>query len=378
MSTTGKILTVLVALAAMAFVYLASSVLEARRRRNEWVKAKLAEVHKIQLQVNDLRFGTKEAREKYQELMAQYEKALAEFIQSDALANFNRALQRLIELAGQQIVEEVEWQRAQEEFRKAGEDLTLARQKLDEAWDSFLGLARGAAGIRELPNLGLGIPELRRLTRLVDQATIAQATYYQTRIQRSDENLATLEDLVKEVEDEAETQRKVAERANNTLAHREEEMQAAKRELAEAKRQLDETIAELNKTEEHVRKLDERFKALLSENIRLVGQLKEYEIRYDVFHNVKSTAIALDGRIPRGRVAEVHEKDGTLLLDLGLRQGMRPGLQLHVYRYQPEPEYLGVLEVVSADTTSAVARMLPAYRQMEVRVGDIVAPEIAP
>jgi len=377
MSTTGKILTVLVALAALAFVYLASSVLEARRQRNDWVKAKLAEVHKVQLQVNDLKFGAKEARQKYQDLMAAYEKALNEFIQSDALANFNRALQRLIELAGQQIVEEAEWQRAREEFRKASEELTLARQKLDETWNNFLGVGR-EPGIRELPNLGLGIPDLRRLIRLVDQATIAQATYYQQRIQRGDENLTSLDDLVKEAEDEAQTQRKVAEQANAVLAHRQEEVQEAKRELAEAKQQLDQTLAELNKTQQYVSKLDQRVKALQSENLRLVQQLKEYEIRYDVFHNVKSAVIMPDGRIPRGRIAEVDEKNGTLLIDLGKRQGMRPGLQLHVYRYQPEPEYLGVLEIVSADTTTAVARMLPAYSQMDVRVGDIVAPEISP
>jgi hypothetical protein len=49
---------------------------------------------------------------------------------------------------------------------------------------------------------------------------------------------------------------------------------------------------------------------------------------------------------------------------------------LHVYRFEPEAKYLGIMEIIKYESNSAVGRMLPEYRQLTIQPGDRVSPEI--
>lgn len=84
-----------------------------------------------------------------------------------------------------------------------------------------------------------------------------------------------------------------------------------------------------------------------------------------------SFAADLDANLPlEGRIQQVLAgTDGEVraVLDLGERQGLEPRLRLDVWRPRPSPQKVGRVEVVSVDSTSAVARLRKLDRELKKR-----------
>jgi len=83
----------------------------------------------------------------------------------------------------------------------------------------------------------------------------------------------------------------------------------------------------------------------------------------------------VDGRIDwRGKVLET---DGKLTkVSLGRNHKIKVGDELHVYRLQPNPEYLGRLKVINVEadqTNRSLCEFTPARRGAAIRTNDIVA-----
>jgi hypothetical protein len=78
-------------------------------------------------------------------------------------------------------------------------------------------------------------------------------------------------------------------------------------------------------------------------------------------------------RLPlTGRIVEILRGDGDETLarvDLGRRHGLRPGLPLEVYRPEPSGSHIARLEVVRADSATAIARLVES-RLLESRLDE--------
>lgn len=147
------------------------------------------------------------------------------------------------------------------------------------------------------------------------------------------------------------------------------ELQRESAQLAIEIEKRDKAIAELDD-------LRQRFEEKSNSAKQLAQQVKITELRIDQKRGLNSAVISSDGRIPRGKIQKVDEQAGTMTINLGTRVGVRPGVQLEVFRFGDHARYLGKLEVTQSDSDAAVGRMLPEYRQVAVQAGDFVAPEI--
>jgi hypothetical protein len=75
----------------------------------------------------------------------------------------------------------------------------------------------------------------------------------------------------------------------------------------------------------------------------------------------------------KGKIDRVDPKDRTLVqISLGTDQGIKLDHTLEVYRYSPEPQYLGRIRIVDAKEHAAAGKLTTGNR-IPLQVGDIVA-----
>ena len=78
----------------------------------------------------------------------------------------------------------------------------------------------------------------------------------------------------------------------------------------------------------------------------------------------------------KGKIESVDPKERTLVqISLGTDQGIQLNHTLEVYRYSPEPQYLGRIRIVAAKEHAAAGKLAPGNR-IPLQVGDIVASSI--
>lgn len=78
--------------------------------------------------------------------------------------------------------------------------------------------------------------------------------------------------------------------------------------------------------------------------------------------------------VVKGKVVAVkNNADKLIIVDLGADEGLKPEHQLEVYR---EAVYLGKVQVVTTEPHESVCKILPQYKQGEIKEGDSVSSKI--
>jgi hypothetical protein len=271
--------------------------------------------------------------------------------------------------------DEIARDEARRAFEAADSDLQAAQRNLDAAYRMYLGV-EGAGGIRNLVTKGMSIEDLRATLAHIRQISETQRTVRNTILSDGAKNETQIKDLWQQSAYEANTMRLAAENGMRELEEQIKERDLTEMELQREKVQLaieiekrDQAIADLNDLKQ---RFDEK-----SNSVKSLAQLvKLNEVRFDQKRGLNTAVISSDGLIPRGKIQKIDAQDGSITINLGTRAGIRPGVQLEVYRLGDNARYLGKLEVVRSDSDGAVARMMPEYRQVAVEPGDYVATEI--
>ena len=377
MPTAGKVLVFLVLLTALVFLGLSGMVLEARHQRYLQLDQLQKRVADLDQAVEELRTGTPQAREEYRTLAQRFDAQVNAFLETKTIDNFRKAVEALNELEKSPTIDDAQWAAAQRSFRDAEAELAQAQSELEKAYADFLGEGP-EPGIRGLVAKGLGIELIGDTVQRVQ--TVINAQRSMSDIERSEgaRNLTQLRDLAREQEDERKTLEDVYNDAVQEREVRGQELEQAKVDLVKEKEELADQVERLEKVRAELAALRNDFRATIAKNFEMVKDVKEYEIRIDAGRGVPGAIVSADGAIPTGKIQRIDKEDGTLHLNIGTRAGLKPGAQLHVFRFTPETKYLGKLEITQADSNSSLGRMLPQYRQRSVEAGDTVSSEITP
>ncbi len=78
----------------------------------------------------------------------------------------------------------------------------------------------------------------------------------------------------------------------------------------------------------------------------------------------------------KGTVLESDPKDGLVTISLGSDAGLEVGHVLEVYRQEPNPQYVGKIQIVDAQHKQAVGRARMPLSGGPIRVGDTVASRV--
>jgi hypothetical protein len=401
MPTASKILIAVVVLLSLGFIWLGASVLEARRNWDLELKKKAAEVAKVQKEIDVLTHGSEDLNKEFKELaknvlqngsaaanqefdkkinegfkpQAAFEVAMNLYIDKRILDAHQETLRRLNDVQKTAPPDEIARDEARKAFEAADSDLHTAQRNLDAAYRTYMGL-EGQGGIRNLVSKGMGIEDLRGTLTHIRHITAAQRTVHNTIFSDGLKNLTKMKDLADQTVYERNTLRQAAESGMRELDELIKEHDLTQMELQRESAQL---AIEIEKRDKAIAELDDlrqRFEEKSNSAKQLAQQVKITELRIDQKRGLNSAVISSDGRIPRGKIQKVDEQAGTMTINLGTRVGVRPGVQLEVFRFGDHARYLGKLEVTQSDSDAAVGRMLPEYRQVAVQAGDFVAPEI--
>lgn len=208
-----------------------------------------------------------------------------------------------------------------------------------------------------------------------------------------DKELASRAELVTAAQEalrREQAQNKVAGTLNTTtteeIRRRKAEVENLQRQLAEMeakvadsqrtqkKFQNDAMQARINYTSEH-----ERNRQLIEENEKLA---KNYEAERARSGGSMSASVQRALKPPpddvQGVVLESDPKTGLVTISIGSDSGINVGHTLEVYRFEPRPEYVGMIRIIDADFHKAVARavlpLVPGHGP--IQKGDRVASKI--
>jgi uncharacterized protein (DUF3084 family) len=188
---------------------------------------------------------------------------------------------------------------------------------------------------------------------------------------------------------QSEEKRAVAEgdrqRAQVELGERTRELEAEKGKVAELRQQVEDTkgkVATLEKTlaelqgaadgekvdPAELKKAVEKVAVLEKENKVIGDQLVALSAERDRLvkevEDLKVTPVGV-----RGSVAEVNNRWGFVVFDVGQVHKVRPNTQFLVFR---DNTLVGKANVIAVNPTTAIAEMLPGFQRLDPRVGDIV------
>lgn len=123
------------------------------------------------------------------------------------------------------------------------------------------------------------------------------------------------------------------------------------------------------------------FKSEHERNTLLLAQLEKVTQEYERVQATgagKPAGVSTAGlRTPsvdmKGSVVESDPKSGLVTISLGSDAGLEVGHVLDVYRYDPNPDYVGKIQIVDAQHKQAVGRARMPLRAGPIKVGDTVA-----
>jgi hypothetical protein len=403
MPTASKILVVCVLLVCFGFVWLATSVLEARKQWDLKVKVKAAEVVKTDKDIDAMVYGTEEFREEFKKTVAEpvlalgsevartefkskfdggydvrsaFEAAMNLFVDKNIVDTFQDSVKELNDIQKAPIPDEIQLEAAVKAFDAAERDMAAALKNLDDAYLIFLGQAPGQGGVRAIAGKGMSIDALRQTVVHFRQIIYAQRAVFNIMLSDGEKNKTRIQDLWQETLADAKTMQDAAangERERDDRIKEVEDLNVKKAkelmDLATEEEKRDKVIAELAD-------LNKKFDEVKARTQLLAKRVREFEIRIDAMRGIRTPVLTADGRVPKGKIQKVNDQEGTAEINIGASVGVKSGVQLHVYRLEPEAKYLGIMEVIKYESDSAVGRMLPQYRQLTIQPGDNVTPEI--
>jgi multidrug efflux pump subunit AcrA (membrane-fusion protein) len=174
-----------------------------------------------------------------------------------------------------------------------------------------------------------------------------------------------------------------AQAARIALGEKEREADTLRAKASELQQQLEATRTELAAARETLQKIQELTQAADFQNLeqiraKLVAQADENKLLSEQLTAMRVENQRLKQKLEeqietpvglRGRVAHVNESWSFLVLDIGLANRVRPNTEFLVYR---DSKFIGKVQVVSVDTHTSIAQILPEYRRGTPRKGDLV------
>ena len=403
MPLASKILVVCVLLVSLAFVWLSTSVLEARRQWDLKVKAKAEEVVKTEKEIDALIYGTDDFRDTFKkdvadpvlalgsdaarnefktnfdrgyDARAAFEAGMNHFVDKKVIDTFQEAVRGLNEVQKAPIPDEIQHDAAVKAFDAAARDMAATLKNLDDAYAVFLGQAPGQGGIRALAGKGMSIEALRQTVVHFRQIIYDQRSLFSIMLSDGQKNETRIRNWWLETVAEAKTMQDAAANGQLDLENRTIEVEQLKVKNTQEEMNLVAEEAKRDKWIADLADLNKRFDDVKQKTILLAQAVKEREIQIDKLRGIKTAVISPDGRVPSGKIKRVDEQKGTAEIDIGKNHGLRSGVQLHVYRWRPEAKYVGIMEIIELESNTAVGRMLPEYRQLSIQADDNVSPEI--
>lgn len=358
-------------------------------------------------------------------VIAEMDKAMQEFNQSPAHVAFHQSLDTLLKAQSSPASQEDEIRAARDAYLNAVQQLTTARDRFETAFRTFSTAVRTHAqtghGVEVMAASLARMQRARSYLETWKNLQLSEYDVYRTRYADMVNELLTRRQQIQLTADSSEVERQV--RQEETEADREklgltpqqlraevgdrkmarmspsdldslpeqELRDALRQDLPEpdlkfvrhvraVKDQIDDDIAKsqviLDARQAKQQKAEVRLKALLADNSTLVNKIARSEKAIDLQRGVPTVLASESGASPKGKIVRIDDKSGIVGVDVGLRAGVTRGVRLHVYRTEPQPKYLGIIEISSAESDLAVGQVLDAFRQMPIQVGDIVSPDI--
>lgn len=422
MPTTSKVLIPIITVVTLAFIWLATAVLETRHNWHKKIAATPAElkpadppsmatqVEKVKGEVDLLVRGDDEARELFKKFVKeeihplaseQFKKvfddkvaagldalpafvvALDSFVDSKALEAYRQAVENLNNLQKSPAIEETQLGPLILAFEVAERDLDQQFKNLDQAFQLFLGETGQTGGIRAMGDRrvegvykGLGVDIVRSAIIRVGEIIAQQRAIYVTMLSDGAKNETLLRDKVASTADQASQIKKAADGAEKERDERQRELDEEKARHAREKVLLAEWEDKRDKSIAALAALQKQFDDTQARCIELTKFVRSKEIELDQKRGVRTVILTPDGIKATGEIKSIDEKTGLIRVDLGRKAGVQNGSHLHVYRSSPQAKYLGILEVSETDTDGSSGLMLKEYRQVLIKVGDSVATEI--
>jgi hypothetical protein len=408
MPKANMFLIPLVLALALGFIWLSYGVLDARRQWDVKVKAKAADVAKVEKEIDVLINGAEDfgaeffknvvapikepapglwspaANAKYEEQVAAgvgpqlaFEAAMNLFVDKKLIDDFQKAVKELNDVQKAPIPDEIQLDAAVKAYDSAQRDMAAAMTRLDDAYQFILG-QKGPGGIRNLAGKTMSIDAMRQSVVHFRAIIYAQRAQFSIMLSDGQKNETRMRDLWQETGFEAGTMQQASANGQRELEDRTKEVEELKltktkelMELANEEAKRDKAIADLAD-------LDARYKKVKQTAIELAQVVKEKEIAIDKLLGSKTALYWPDAIAYQAQIGKIDDQDGTAEINVGTAVGARPGVRLHVYRWAPEAKYLGMMEIIKSESNKAVGRMLPEYRQITIQTGDKIGPEILP
>lgn len=424
MHTAGKVLSVILLLLALLFLWLSSMTLQLRRNWAERIQRRQEELSNLQNEIEQLKYGRPEAVSALEQVKNELRDALDRFFESDAPQRLLEQRRRWSEIVAEpDLAQPQEVDEIYRSIQQIQNELDQLANTIEEKFQQLLTEVARASRT----DGGLGSAQIREIIPLVNDAATAIETWRRDR-QAIYESLTAF----------YENQRLVLGRQIRTVQEANTQSQAELDRLREQLLPLDQVqiaesdlrselrdhpvlqltaqdlerqpFARLRETlrtptnlqqlsfVEHVRALLELMQAdlvqireilqqrqeqlstaiqqrdsLIQENKSLVARVSALEAEVDAREGNGTYVVTADGKIPQGEIVEIQPENFQVVVNLGRKDGLRPRVKLHVYRTDPSPRYLGMIEIEEVYEDRSTGVILPAYRDLSIRKGDKVA-----
>ncbi len=428
MTTAGKILAVICGLLAIVYLFLSAMVLELRRNWANRIQQQEAQVAALEQQVAALRDGRAEELKQLVDAQAALREAVDAYAASDAHQRLIDAMQRWREaVSDPEVAQPQEIEAIRQELEQIHTELTEAANRIEQAFNGFLRAASqlsrsgGAMGIRQIRAI---TPILNDARTMIEALRVDRQHSYQAMASFYENQRLALSRQIREMQDATQRAQAEIDRLVEQLRPL-DELQLGEASLRDQLRDQpvvmltagdlqqrpNNELRELLRDDKpgvdrlsflhHVRAVLQLMQAdmqgltrlvaarkqavaqteaavqrLLDENRSLVLKVAHLESQIDAKQGRPTVVIAEDGTVPEGQIVEVRDGQFEVVVNLGSSDGIRPGVKLHVFRTEPRPEYLGMIEIREVSAQQSVGVILPAYRDLIFQQGDRVAPII--
>ncbi len=427
MTTAGKVLSVILLVLAAVYFWLGAHVLQLRKNWAERVQQREQEIAAEKERIQHLLEGKPDAVQAMRQAQEELREALDNFFNSDAPQRLVQQRRRWSELVAEpDLAQPQEVQEVYNNIRQIQAEMDQLAQSIEEKFNQLLSEVARASRTEG----GLGIAQIRAIIPLIrDAADVIEAwrrdrqaifealtAFYENQRLAMTRRRETLEREIADIEKELDRLREQllsldqAQIPEVTLRAELRDHPALQLTADDLKKR---PFAELRETlraspppgklvfAEHVRALVELTEAdlkeirglleqrqqqlqeaiqkrdqLLQENKSLVQRLAAMEAQVDAREGDGTLVVTADGKIPEGEIIEVRPESYQVVVNLGRKDGLRPRVKLHVYRTEPTPTYLGMIQIQEVYEDKAVGVILPAYRDLTHKKGDRVAARI--
>lgn len=211
-------------------------------------------------------------------------------------------------------------------------------------------------------------------TRLTADLATANANLSATKQQlaKTQEELTTTVGMLEGKKTELAQKTQEADTCRQTVADKTRDLEQAKEQLATVQKNMDQitkAMSDVGITDiQNIEQLREKIVAQTEENKILAQQLilkrDEVAVLKLKVEELSTTPVNL-----RGKVAEVRDNWGFVVLDLGKNNRVQTNTNFLVYR---DTKMVGKVQVRTVGQSTSVAEVLPEFQRSAPRVGDLV------